>query len=112
MSRQDANAAFALSSFLQGANATYIDELYARYEKDPGSVEAEWQEFFKSLKDPPADILKNADGPSGGRNNWPLSPRDDLTSALDGNWAEVEKAIGGKIAAKEAAKAQAKGADL
>ena len=27
MSRQDANAAFALSSFLQGTNATYIDEL-------------------------------------------------------------------------------------
>ena len=55
MSRQDANAAFALSSFLQGANATYIDELYARYEKDPASVDPEWQEFFKSLKDPPAD---------------------------------------------------------
>jgi 2-oxoglutarate dehydrogenase E1 component len=108
MSRQDANAAFALSSFLQGANATYIDELYARYEKDPASVDGEWQEFFKSLKDPPADILKNADGPSWERTNWPLSPRDDLTSALDGNWAEVEKVVGAKIAAK----AQAKGADL
>jgi 2-oxoglutarate dehydrogenase E1 component len=107
MSRQDANAAFALSSFLQGANATYIDELYARYEKEPASVDPEWQEFFKSLKDPPADILKNADGPSWERSNWPLSPRDDLTSALDGNWAEVEKVVGGKIAAK----AQAKGAD-
>src|ERR1700712_4843387 len=107
MSRQDANAAFALSSFLQGANATYIDGLYARYEKDPASVDPEWQEFFKSLKDQPADILKNADGPSWERSNWPLSPRDDLTSALDGNWAEVEKVVGGKIAAK----AQAKGAD-
>src|SRR6195952_5672160 len=111
MSRQDANAAFALSSFLQGANATYIDELYARYEKDPASVDGEWQEFFKSLKDPPADILKNADGPSWERDNWPLSPRDDLTSALDSNWAEVEKVVGGKIAAREAAKAQARGAD-
>src|SRR3978361_2214437 len=107
MSRQDANAAFALSSFLQGANATYIDELYARSEKEPASVDPEWQEFFKSLKDPPADILKNADGPSWERANWPLSPRDDLTSALDGNWAEVEKVVGGKIAAK----AQARGAD-
>jgi 2-oxoglutarate dehydrogenase E1 component len=27
MSRQDANAAFALSSFLQGTNAAYIDDL-------------------------------------------------------------------------------------
>ena len=53
MSRQDANAAFALSSFLQGTNAAYIDDLYARYEQDPASVDAEWQEFFKSLKDTP-----------------------------------------------------------
>src|SRR6266852_570761 len=104
MSRQDANAAFALSSFLQGTNATYIDDIYARYEKDPASVDTEWQEFFKSLKDQPADVRKNAEGPSWGRDNWPLSPRDDLTSALDGNWAEVEKAVGSKIAAKAQAK--------
>ncbi|WGD52802.1 2-oxoglutarate dehydrogenase E1 component [Bradyrhizobium sp. CB1650] len=108
MSRQDANAAFALSSFLQGTNATYIDEIYARYEKDPSSVDAEWQEFFKSLKDQPDDVRKNAEGPSWERANWPLTPQDDLTSALDGNWVEVEKAVGGKIAAK----AQAKGADI
>ena len=62
MSRQDANAAFALSSFLQGTNATYIDELYARYEQDPASVDTDWQEFFKSLKDSPADVQKNAEG--------------------------------------------------
>jgi 2-oxoglutarate dehydrogenase E1 component len=108
MSRQDANAAFALSSFLQGTNAPYIDDIYARYEKDPSSVDTEWQEFFKSLKDPPADVRKNANGPSWGRHNWPLTPRDDLTSALDGNWAEVEKAVGTKLAAK----AQAKGSEL
>jgi 2-oxoglutarate dehydrogenase E1 component len=108
MSRQDANAAFALSSFLQGTNAPYIDDIYARYEKDPGSVDTEWQEFFKSLKDQPADVRKNAEGPSWGRDNWPLAPRDDLTSALDGNWPEVERAVGTKIAAK----AQAKGNEV
>ncbi len=108
MSRQDANAAFALSSFLQGTNATYIDEIYARYENDPSSVDAEWQEFFKSLKDAPADVRKNAEGPSWGKANWPLTPQDDLTSALDGNWIEVEKTVSKKIAAK----AQAAGAEL
>src|SRR6266702_3984014 len=108
MSRQDANAAFALSSFLQGTNATYIDDIYARYEKEPASVDPEWQEFFKSLKDSPADVRKNAEGPSWSRDNWPLSPRDELTSALDGNWAEVEKAVGSKLAAKFQDKAQAK----
>src|SRR2546423_1635834 len=110
MSRQDANAAFALSSFLQGTNATYIDDIYARFEKDPASVDPEWQEFFKSLKDQPADIARNAEGPSWGRDNWPLAPRDDLTSALDGNWAEVEKVVGAKISAK--AQGQAKGVEL
>jgi 2-oxoglutarate dehydrogenase E1 component len=111
MSRQDANAAFALSSFLQGTNATYIDEIYARYEKDPASVDPDWQEFFKSLKDAPNDVKKNAEGPSWERANWPVSPRDDLTSALDGNWAEVEKKLGDKISAKEQAKAQTRGAE-
>ena len=35
MSRQDANAAFAHTSFLYGGNADYIEDLYARYENDP-----------------------------------------------------------------------------
>jgi 2-oxoglutarate dehydrogenase E1 component len=108
MSRQDANAAFALSSFLQGTNAAYIDDLYARFEQDPASVDAEWQEFFKSLKDAPADVAKNAEGASWARDNWPVTPQDDLTSALDGNWAQVEKAVGTKLVAK----AQAKGVEL
>ena len=93
---------------MQGTNAPYIDDIYARYEKDPASVDTEWQAFFKSLKDQPADVRKNAEGPSWSRHNWPLAPRDELTSALDGNWAEVEKTVGTKIAAK----AQAKGAEL
>ncbi len=108
MSRQDANAAFALTSFLNGTNATYIDEIYARYEQDPSSVDPEWGEFFKSLKDQPADVARNAEGPSWARKNWPIAPQDDLTSALDGNWAQVEKAVSAKLAAK----GQAKGADL
>ena len=108
MSRQDANAAFALSSFLQGTNATYIEDIYSRYESDPASVDPEWQEFFKSLKDRPVDVRKNAEGPSWARNNWPLTPRDELTSALDGNWLEIEKAVSNKIASR----AQAKSADL
>ena len=58
MSRQDANAAFALTSFLYGGNAAYIDDLYARYEADPKAVDAEWQSFFQSLKDDAARCRK------------------------------------------------------
>ena len=49
MSRQDANAAFALSSFLYGSNAPYIEEMYARFEENPASVDGEWQEFFREV---------------------------------------------------------------
>ena len=108
MSRQDANAAFALSSFLYGSNAPYIEEMYARFEQNPGSVDGEWQEFFKSLKDQPADVKRGAEGPSWEQPNWPVTPRDELVSALDGNWAAVEKSVGTKLAAK----AQAKGVEL
>jgi len=108
MSRQDANAAFARSSFLYGSNATYIEDIYARYEKDPATVDKEWQEFFGSLRDQPADVAKNAVGPSWEKTNWPLVPRDDMVSALDGNWVEIEKAVGTKLQAK----AQTRGAEI
>ncbi|MCL2715148.1 MAG: 2-oxoglutarate dehydrogenase E1 component [Alphaproteobacteria bacterium] len=101
MSRQDVNAAFTLSSFLQGANAAYIDDIYACYENNPDSLDPEWREFFRNLRDPPTDVHKNASGPSWERSNWPMTLRDDLTAALDGNWVEVERAVSVRIARTE-----------
>ncbi len=108
MSRQDANAAFARTSFLYGTNAPYIEDLYARYEADPKSVDAEWQSFFQSLKDDARDVSENARGPSWRRSDWPRLERSDLVAALDGDWGETGKAIGAKVAAK----AQSKGVEL
>jgi 2-oxoglutarate dehydrogenase E1 component len=108
MSRQDANAAFALTSFLYGGNGAYVEDLYARYEADPNAVDAEWRAFFESLKDDPRDVEKIARGPSWKRPDWPQPARGELVAALDGGWDEVAKAVGDKIRAK----AQAKGVDL
>jgi 2-oxoglutarate dehydrogenase E1 component len=108
MSRQDANAALALTSFLYGGNAPYIEELYARYEADPAAVDAEWQAFFASLKDNAADVTRSARGASWKRRNWPQPERGELVSALDGDWREVEKQVGDKIKAK----AQAVGTEV
>src|SRR5271170_3058861 len=108
MSRQDANAAFALTSFLYGGNAPYIEDLYARYEADPKSVDAEWQSFFQSLKDNAADVTKNARGATWGRPDWPPLPGGDLVAALDSNWGEASKAIGTKVKAQ----AQTRGVDI
>jgi 2-oxoglutarate dehydrogenase E1 component len=100
MSRQDANAAFANSSFLYGGNAAYIEDLYGRYQADPNSVDAEWQAFFQSLKDDKQSVVKSAQGASWKQPNWPALPKGELVSALDGDWAEVEKKLGDKIKAK------------
>ena len=46
MARQEENEAFQLSSFLYGGNAAYLEDLYARYQEDPDSVDAGWRDFF------------------------------------------------------------------
>ena len=100
MSRQDANEAFLNTAFLYGANAPYIEELYARYQNDPSSVDAEWQAFFGALKDDKQAVVQNARGASWKKPNWPVAANGELISALDGNWAQVEKVVGDKIKAK------------
>src|SRR5260370_17014392 len=99
MSRQDANTAFARTSFLYGGNADYIDKLYARYEADPQAVDAQWQLFFAGLKDSGPDVIQNARGPSWQRSDWPPIPHGDLISAFDADWGEIERGIGDKVLA-------------
>ncbi len=67
MARQEqANDVFALTSFLYGGNADYIEELYAKYEDDPNSVDPQWRDFFAKLGDNADDVkrtLKARPGP-------------------------------------------------
>lgn len=108
MSRQDANKAFAQTAFLYGANASYLEDAYARFQNDPASVDDEWQEFFRALKDDNGLAVQNAQGASWKRPNWPIAAGGELVSALDGNWEEVAKTVSDKIKGKS----QEKGADL
>ncbi len=50
------------SSFLYGANSGFIGELYARYLRDPGSVDASWQGFFAQLGDDLRAVLDESRG--------------------------------------------------
>jgi 2-oxoglutarate dehydrogenase E1 component len=103
MARQDANEQFQLTSFLDGQNAAYIEQLYAKYETDPASVPAEWREFFAALGESPVDVKKAAEGASWKKKNWPIAANGEIVNALDGDWAVVEKAVSKKIEAKAAA---------
>jgi 2-oxoglutarate dehydrogenase E1 component len=105
MTEQSPNSQFHASSFLQGANADYIDQLAARYAADPASVDAQWAEFFRALGDSELDAKRQAAGPSWARADWPPQPADDLTAALTGEWpaAKVDARAAGKKIAEKAA---------
>jgi 2-oxoglutarate dehydrogenase E1 component len=106
MTDQSSNDQFHASSFMQGHNAEYLEQLYAQYANDPNAVDAAWQDFFSQLGDADLDVKAEAAGPSWARADWPPVPNDDLTAALDGQWpAQPEtKAAGDKIKAQAASK--------
>ncbi len=111
MTEQSPNDVFHASSFLQGHNADYIEQLYARYAENPDAVDEDWQRFFKELGDR-EDAPAEAAGPSWARSDWPPQPVDDLTAALDGQWPSDPKDAPkeAKAAAKKIAdKAEASG---
>ncbi len=106
MTDQSPNDVFHASSFMQGHNAEYLEQLYARYANDPNAVDEAWQAFFAQLGDGEVEVKREAAGPSWARTDWPPMPADDLTSALTGEWpAELEtQKAGDKIKQKAAEK--------
>ncbi|MGA1233113.1 MAG: 2-oxoglutarate dehydrogenase E1 subunit family protein, partial [Lutimaribacter sp.] len=109
MTDQSPNNLLHASSFMQGHNAEYLEQMYARYATDPASVDASWAQFFASLGDAESDVKREAAGASWARADWPPAPTDDLTFALTGEWPQAElKGASDKIKAK----AQEKGVEV
>ena len=82
MNDQSPNSQFKASSFMQGHNAEYLEQLYAQYAQDPKALDETWQNFFEAMGDDEVSIKREAEGPSWGRRDWPPTLNDDL--ALDG----------------------------
>ncbi len=99
MARREANQAFQLSSFLYGGNAAYLEEMYARYQERPETVEPGWAAFFAELKDPKEAVIAEARGPQWQRSDWPVIANGEIIAAFDGNWQPVEQEVGEKIKA-------------
>ena len=99
MSRQALNEQFLRTSFLDGANAAYIEEMQAEYERNPASVSDEWKRFFESMKDGSGAASSEASGSWGTPLNE-IAANDDLTAALSGTYQVTERAIRERIAAR------------
>jgi 2-oxoglutarate dehydrogenase E1 component len=55
------------TTFLNGANATFIAELYSRYLETPSSVDESWRSFFAELGEDGSQVLRELEGPPWGR---------------------------------------------
>ena len=96
-SRSPENQSFLDTSFLQGANAVYLEQMAAAYARDPGSVPPSWKAFFDAMGDAPADASHAARGPAWKRPGWPKAANGDLVSAL-GDIGPDEAAMVDKVA--------------
>ena len=104
MTRQPKNEAFARTSFLQGANAAYIEEMQAQYERNPGSVSDEWRHFFASLQEEQGRSEGNGhSGPSWARPLEQAEGNRELIAALTGDYGAAERTIRDKLQAKAGA---------
>ncbi len=104
MTRQPQNAAFAATSFLNGVNAAYIEEMQAAYEQNPGSVSDEWRLFFQSLREEQSRAGHGDDGlghgPSWGRPLSEMQNNSEIVSALTGDYGAEERQIREKISSR------------
>src|SRR5215475_8401426 len=98
MTRQPKNEAFAQTSFLQGANAAYIEEMQAQYERNPGSVADEWRHFFASLQE--ASHGNGHARPSWARPLAEPAEKTELTAALTGDWGGLERGLHDRLEAR------------
>ncbi|MEM9369971.1 MAG: 2-oxoglutarate dehydrogenase E1 component, partial [Pseudomonadota bacterium] len=107
MNDDSQNGSFHASSFLQGHNAEYVEQLYARFMASPGSVDPSWAEYFLSLGDNQRDVAEEAAGAPWSRTDWPPSRPSEELAALDSNWDAIPDPK--KLAKKINGRAEVKG---
>ncbi|GHG19225.1 2-oxoglutarate dehydrogenase E1 component [Paracoccus aerius] len=112
MTDQPKNADFHDSSFLQGHNAAYIEQLYGQWAQNPQNFDAAWDAFFRGLGDAGEDAAREAEGASWKRADWPPMPSDETTAALTGEWPMASKDEARAAMKKIAAKAEERGVSL
>ena len=86
MNEQSSNEFFHGSSFMQGQNAEYLENLRLNFKENQNSVDSAWQAFFQSLESNASEPSESSVKPSWTRQDWPQQPNDELTNALMNEW--------------------------
>ena len=70
-----------LAQALNGANAAFIADLYARWANDPGSVDASFAELFAAMNDEARGVLEDASGASWAPRHFDVAEPEPAKSA-------------------------------
>ena len=83
----ESNELLERSSFLFGANAAFIEALYARYQENPDAVEPSWRAIFRRARRSRVSRPPSSDAvPPGGAMRRLQLENGELVSALTGQW--------------------------
>ncbi|HEY2445863.1 MAG TPA: 2-oxoglutarate dehydrogenase E1 component, partial [Rhizomicrobium sp.] len=80
------NEILEATSFLTGANATFLEELYARWLENPDSVDPGWRDFFTELGARGRATRGTAEAPRPHLRPRATKADADLIGALTGYW--------------------------
>jgi len=83
---RSSNDILEATSFLQGANAAFIESLYAQYQENPDAVDPSWRAYFSSLSEQDLNATQLGRGPEWRRDAKPNLASGDLVGALTGHW--------------------------
>ncbi|HTC83053.1 MAG TPA: hypothetical protein VK683_01810, partial [Rhizomicrobium sp.] len=78
------NEIFEATSFLNGTNAAYVEQMYAAWLADHNSVDASWQAYFSQAGDQTLSPTQLGRGPGWKRDSRPDFASGDLIAALTG----------------------------
>jgi 2-oxoglutarate dehydrogenase E1 component len=81
------NEILEATGFLSGANADFIEALYARWQENPDAVDPSWQPYFASLGEQALNATQLGRGPAWRRDATLEFPTGELIGALTGQWS-------------------------
>src|SRR5471032_2820072 len=90
------NEIFEATSFLNGTNAAFVEQMYAAWLANPGSVDEGWQSYFAQLGEQGLSPTQLGRGPAWKRDTRPGFASGDLIAALTGQEPPATSAKAGK----------------
>ena len=96
------NTIFNKTSFLEGSNSSFIEELYLKYINNPENVPQSWREFFDGLDEDQKIIQTEIQGPSWSPKKNNISKIIDKAKiSAEGDFTRKELLSNGDLATKD-----------